>query len=409
VPVHDLAVKEGDLVAATHGRSFWILDDVSPLRQMTPQVASAPAHLFKPSDAYRVSWSAGFNSGDVTAHPQGKNPSSGALVYFALKQPAKEVTLEFLDAKGQLIRKFTSKLDSAGIADSLHADSLKRARTDSLKKAGVSPDTAAQQEAKGEESEEEEEGPRRPPRPPRVPNKAGLNVFAWDLRYPDAISFTNMILWAGGTKGPMALPGSYTVRMTADGVSQTQTFAIKKDPRIPASPQELAAQFALLMKIRDTVSAANNAVRTIRNVKYQIAQRKKNAPAPFAAEADRFTQRLSAIESEIYQVKNQSSQDPLNYPIKLNNQLSALAGVVASAGGRPTAQSYAVFDELSAKLDKHLAALKTEMTMGLPKLNAMLKEAGLAAIVPSTTELEPVKRAAGGAGDEREDEEGRER
>jgi hypothetical protein len=389
---------------ATHGRSFWILDDVSPLRQMTPQVASAPAHLFKPSAAYRVSWSAGFDGGDVTAHPQGKNPPNGALVYYTLKQRAKEVTLEFLDAKGQLIRKLTSKLDSAGIADSLHADSLKRARADSLKKAGVSPDTAAEEEAKGEESPEEEEGPRRPPRPPRVPNKAGLNTFVWDLRYPEASSFTNMILWAGGTKGPVALPGTYTVRMTADRSAQTQTFEVKQDPRSTASPQDLAAQFALLMKIRDRVSAANDAVKTIRNVKYQIAEREKSAPDSFAKEGERFARRLSAIEAEIYQVKNQSSQDPLNYPIKLNNKLSALAGVVASAGGRPTAQSYAVFNELSRQLDQQLAALKAEMGTGLPKLNAMLKEAGLAGIVPSTRELEPVKRVASGPDDEQEAE-----
>jgi hypothetical protein len=122
-------------------------------------------------------------------------------------------------------------------------------------------------------------------------------------------------------------------------------------------------------------------VKSIRAVKQQIAERKAKAPRAFATEADRLVARLSAIEGEIYQVKNQSGQDPLNYPIKLNNKIAALSGVVASADARPTKQSYEVFDMLSAQLDTQLAALKRELDTGLPKLNAMLKGVGEKEIV----------------------------
>ncbi|MGH7625388.1 MAG: WD40/YVTN/BNR-like repeat-containing protein, partial [Gemmatimonadaceae bacterium] len=250
VPVHDLEITQGDLVAATHGRSFWILDDVSALRQLSSSVAAAPAHLFAPRDAYRVEWGGGFGGA-----AEGQNPPAGAMVYYTLAQPGRTVTLEFLDSKGAVIRKFSSLLDSAGRADSLRADSVKRARTDSLTRAGLSRDsirTLEAAEARGAG------GPRRGRAGPmRVPDKVGLNRFAWDLRYPDAVGFRNLIMWAGGTRGPLATPGKYSVRLTVDGQSQTQPFVLRKDPRIPATQQDLDAQLALLIKIRDTLSAAN--------------------------------------------------------------------------------------------------------------------------------------------------------
>ena len=415
VPVHDLAVKDGDLVAATHGRSFWILDDVSALRQLTPAIVAKNVHLFQPRDAWRVSWG-GARGGGNAAKPVGQNPASGAVVSYWLKSPNQEVTLAFLDASGKVIRSFTSKQDSAVAADSVKKVQTRR---DSLTKAGVSADSIRKLEAKsegpGETSggggAEEEEGPRRAPPPPRVPNKAGLNSFVWNMRYPDASTFANLIMWAGGTQGPVAPPGTYTVRLTTGGVTESRTFALKKDPRSPATNADLAAQFALLMKIRDRVSAANDAVKTIRNVRAQIADREKQLGTKGGAELERFrtvssqlASRLGAVEQEVYQVKNQSSQDPLNYPIKLNNRISALAGVVGGTDARPTDQSYAVFTLLSAELDKQLAAMKGTMTELLPQANAVLKTAGLAAIVPSTAEIAPTPAtiAASSGGEEEE-------
>ena len=144
------------------------------------------------------------------------------------------------------------------------------------------------------------------------------------------------------------------------------------------------------MRIRDKTSEANDAVKTIRNVKAQLADRSKRMTGPktasFAELAANLTARLSSVESEIYQVKNQSSQDPLNYPIKLNNKIAALAGVVGGVDAKPTSQSYTVFNDLSAQLDRQLQAMRGPLMVTLPLLNATLKQAGLPPIVPSATE-----------------------
>ena len=402
VPVHDLAIAEGDLIAATHGRSFWVLDDLSPLRQLTPAVVAMPAHLFAPRAAYRVSWGGGRAP---AATPVGKNPPSGATVSYWLARANQDVTLDFLDAQGRVIRSFTSRQDSATAADSVSKAAKAQARRDSLTKAGVSADSLKKLEAKsegpgegsGSGGDDEEEGPRRAPRPPRVANKAGLNSFTWDLRYPDASSFDDMILWAGGTRGPVAPPGTYAVRLTANGVTETQSLVLRKDPRSEATEGDLREQFAFLIKIRDKVSEANDAVKTIRNVRAQLADRASSLEgrgsagvAPLARLKLLSTvldERLSKVEGEIYQVKNQSSQDPLNYPIKLNNRISALAGVVAGTEARPTDQSYSVFNTLAMKLDVQTIAMQSTLKELLPQVNSVLSRAGLPVIVPSTAEI----------------------
>jgi hypothetical protein len=393
VPVHDLMVKDGDLIAATHGRSFWIIDDLSPLRQLTPQVASAGAHLYKPRETYRVNWGGGFGGGDRGAHPSGANPPNGAIVYYKLSRPNQDVTLDFLDAKGALIKSFTSKLDSAGIADSVRADSTRRARADSVRRAGgVAATPNPEGPTEGGQQVDFEELQRRGPRAPRVPNKVGLNQFAWDLRYPDAVRFENLIMWAGNTTGPIVPPGTYQVRMTVAGSpAQTQTFVVKADPRSKATPADYAAQTALALKIRDKLSEANNAVRLARNVKAQLADRAEKVPVAardrFASLSRELATPLSGEEGEIYQVQNQSSQDPLNYPIKLNNRIAALMGVVSAADGRPTRQSYVVLDTLTRLLDVQLKAMKGTIDTKLPPVNAELQRLGLPVIVPGTAEI----------------------
>jgi hypothetical protein len=248
-------------------------------------------------------------------------------------------------------------------------------------------------EARSEENPGDDRPQRRPP-PARVPNKAGLNQFSWNLRHPDAVSFENMIFWAGGVTGPAAVPGAYSVRMTVNGQTFTQPLTLLKDPRVSATQADLQEQFNFLIRIRDRTSDANNAVRTIRNVKAQLADRAKAMPADRAAAfrtaADALASRLSAIEAEIYQVKNQSGQDPLNYPIRLNNKIAALAGVVGGTDAKPTAQSYAVFAQLSSQLDTQLAAMHAALG-DLSSVNTMLTAAGLKPVVPSTAEV-PVRR-----------------
>ena len=403
VPIHDLAIKEGDLIAATHGRSFWILDDLSALHQLSPTIVSGQVHLFKPRNVYRAGFNGGGGTGAAGSHPSGQNPPSGAVVYYWLKSPRQVVTMDFLDSKGAVIRSFTSNQDPTVAADSVRSDSLRRARTDSLQRAGIKEDTTQRSEARGEETPPSDDTPRRTPPPPRVPNKAGLNSFSWNLRYPDAVTFQNLIMWAAGTQGPVAPPGTYSVRMTVAGQpAQTQRFTVVKDPRSTATQAALDEQFAFLIAVRDKTSEANNAVRKIRNVKSQMNDRVSKMPAAqkaaFKTKADAFASQLSAVESEIYQVKNQSGQDPLNYPIKLNNKIAALSGVAASADARPTDQTREVFKILSAQLDAQLARLNTAM-QGLSSINSDLKSAGLPEIVPSTDEPKSGAPASARGGD----------
>jgi len=399
VPVHDLAIKEGDLVAATHGRGFWILDDLSTVRQYAAGLTGQEFHLFKPRDTYRTAFGGFFASGGGGTGPTAGGPApltgwDGAVINYWLKQPGQKVTVEFLDAKGQLIRRFSSEQDSTARADSLRQagerasrDSLNRRMIDSLAALGVlpgaiRPDTLINRTPPS--------GWRYAP-PPRVPARAGMNRFTWNLRAEDAQGFSGMIFWAAGTAGPVIPPGRYSVRVTAGDKSLTQPFEVLKDPRGKASQADFEAQYAFAIQVRDKTTEANNAVRTIRNLKAQLADRRTRAGTRGSALdklAAALEGQLSAVEAEIYQVKNRSGQDPLNYPIRLNNQLAALAGVAASAEARPTAQSYEVFKLLSAQLDLQLKRLSELLVGGLAGVNAELTRLGLERITPSTAELQ---------------------
>jgi hypothetical protein len=227
--------------------------------------------------------------------------------------------------------------------------------------------------------------------PPRAGNRAGMNRFTWNLRSEDAVGFTGMIMWAAGTAGPVIPPGTYTVRLTVgDQPPQTQTFQVRADPRAGASQADLDEQYAFLLRIRDKSNEANNAVRTIRNAKAQLAARRAtagNRSAAFDRLARALEGELSSVEEEIYQVRNRSGQDPLNYPIKLNNQIAALSGVVASAEAKPTKQSYEVFELLSAQLKVQTDRLRPLLGPRLDAVNAELRRLSLEPVVPSTVEL----------------------
>jgi hypothetical protein len=317
----------------------------------------------------------------------------GAVINYWLKQAGQKVTIEFLDARGQLLRRFSSEQDSVARADSLRQvadrasrDAANKRKADSLAALGVltaayRPDTTDTRPQMG--------GWRYQP-PPRVPNKAGMNRFSWYLRGEDAQGFTGMIFWAAGTTGPTIPPGTYSVRITAGDKTESQTFQVLRDPRTNATQGDLDAQYAFLVQVRDRTTEANNAVRTIRNVKAQLEDRRAKAGSKGAALdklASALSAKLSSVEEEIYQVKNRSGQDPLNYPIRLNNQLAALAGVAGSTEARPTAQSYEVFKLLSAQLDEQLKRLTDALGSDLSAVNAELGRLGLDKITPSTAEL----------------------
>ena len=391
VPVHDLVVKDADLVIATHGRSFWIMDDVSAMRQATPETV-AKTHLYRPRDAYRTNWGGGGFGGRG-----GAQAPSGVSVYYNLARANQTVRMEFLDAAGKVIQTFTSAQDSAAAADSLRGEQRRTQRVDSLVAAGVARDSAVRLAQRNEGG-----GPaagidfealaRTGPRPPRVPNRQGLNQFSWNLRYPDAVRFDNLIMWAASTTGPIAPPGTYAVRMTVEGEAPvTERFAVRKDPRSEATLADLQEQFRFLTQIRDRVSDANNAVRTVRSVRGQVDDRTrqiagKAQEAEFKQAAATLVTELTAPEEAIYQVRNQSSQDPLNYPIKLNNKIAALTGIVASTEAKPTKQSYTVFNTLSGALETELQKVRRSLNSSLPKVNEILRAAGLPIIVPNTAE-----------------------
>ena len=313
-PVHGMVSTETDLVIGTHGRSFYVLDNAAILRQFTPELASASVHLFTPQAAAR-------------------SISRGVPVDYLLKSAADSVTIEILDAQGRVVNSYR----------------------------GV-----AEKDQPKAEAQASEEGAR--PQAPSVAVKAGMNRFVWDMRYAGAKDFPGMILWAGSTRGPVAPPGTYEVRVTAGPETRTASFVIRRNPNLPAvSDADLQEQFALAFRIRDKVSLANETVVRIRDLKKQLAERvaplrekeKGKKPSTVVLAADDLTGKLTAVEGEIYQYRNQSSQDPLNYPIKLNNKLAALQGVVEGGDGRPTEQAYEVFKELSARLDEQLGTLES--------------------------------------------------
>ena len=321
-------------------------------------------------------------------------------MFYWLKRPNRTVTLEFLDANGALIRSFSSRQDSVTAADSVTRFRRQRTTIDSLRGTGIAPDSAERMvtrsaeatRAEGQGGDDDEDGPRRTPPPPRAPNKAGINRFAWNMRYPDASSFDGMIMWSGGTQGPVAPPGTYRVRLLVDGVAvSTEQFALKKDPRSTATPADLAAQFAFLQRIRERTSQANDAVKTIRYVRSELADREKklngSTLTQFQSLATPLRSELAVVEDSIYQTKNRSGQDPLNYPIRLNNKIAALAGVAGSAEARPTDQTTAVFDALATQLDGELAKMKRALEGSLPKINNILKGAGQPEIVARAIDI----------------------
>ncbi len=362
-PITDLAIhkREQELVAATQGRSFWIFDELPLLHQAMDAGGLRivnDSHLFKPKDAYRMPGGGGFQLPPTATI--GQNPANGVVVYYSLKsKPTTDVVIEFLDSSGKSIRKFTGRLPRTG--------------TGGAGPAGPAPAAAGDDEGFF--------GARA-----RVTTDAGLNRFVWDLRYADAVRFPGMILWAGETRGPRVVPGNYQVKLTVDGTTMTETFEVKPDPRLTTTAAEYAKQLDLALKIRDKLSETHNAIIQIRDVKKQIDDLAKRVAAQpnaktIADAGAALNRKLTEIEEALYQTKNQSSQDPLNFPIRLNNKLAALGGVVSRSETPPNEQSYAVFDELVAQINAQLQKLGQTMKTDVPAFNQLVREQNIPAIV----------------------------
>ena len=322
IPIADVMVERNSIAIATHGRSFYVLDNIEALTQYTPAIASASEpYLFAPAPAIR--------SGTTVA------------IRYWLKQPPKTLTLDILDAGGKVVRTY---------------------------KGGPPPDTSK----KADDDDDDRE-------PPPAPMLAGLNTQTWDLRYAPATRFPKMILWGATTNGPVALPGTYQVRLTVDGRTFTRPVIVRKNPLITdVTLAELKEQFDLAVRIRDKLSEANQAVINIRDLKKQAADRltKSQDPALKTA-ADAFSKHVSDVEEAIYQVRNQSGQDPLNFPIKINNRLGTLLQTVSTGDGKPIGAALPIFNDLSGELKVETDRLAKVLADDLTKLNAELKRLGL--------------------------------
>jgi photosystem II stability/assembly factor-like uncharacterized protein len=337
-PVHDIKVEARDLVIATHGRGFYVMDDISPLRQWGVQTSEL--QLFKPHDALR-----------------GLDHTLG--ISYTLKQPAAKVTLEILDGQGKAIRTFTGTT----------ADFAKPPEPPSIADFFN-------------------------PKDPKPPVAAGLQRLNWDLRYDRATDFTGLVMWDATTQGPVAPPGNYQVRVTADGQSATQPFAVRREPHLLAdvTDADLQREFQLAMQIRDKSSQANEAVLLVRGIRPQLQDRAGKLDSKTGATAkaiEALEKTLTTVERNVYQVKNQSMEDPLNFPVMLNNKIATLQGIVESADAQPTDQSYDMFKMLSDRLDEQMRTLDTAVQKELPQVNELLKRQKLAPIKAEPQKAKP--------------------
>ncbi len=342
-PIDDLVVHDDDLVVATHGRAFWILDDITPLRQLEGTTQNEDVKLFTPRTAYRTR----IFSFPMRGMSAGANPPSGALLDYWLKEaPKDEIKLEILDGKGNVIRKFTSK--------------------------------------KSKEAGEPEEGFRRRGSEP-LPVEKGLNRFVWDLRYEPATKVPGLVVWGGSGEGPVAVPGKYEARLIVAGKDYTAPFEVKEDPRVPVTQADLEKQLELGLKIRDRLSEAHKAVNEMKEVQADIAGLKKRVAddakgKPVLSAADELNKKIESIEAGLVQLKSKSGEDSLNFPIMPADQLQALLSTVDSADDAPTTQSYTVYDRLNGEITPPLDEWKETESKDVPALNKAIAKAGVSMI-----------------------------
>ena len=372
VSVQDLSVRDNELVAASQGRSFWILDDLSLLRQLDDSVVDSATHVFQPAAAQRAAPAMDFGrptegkvygqsvgapaiynykvepSGESTRTMlnAGTNPPQGVLVSYHLdRQPEEEVTLAFLDSSGTVIKQFSSQ-------------------------------------------PQDKKCPEDWPDEPVVPKQAGMNRFLWNMRYPDATLVKDGYT-PRSAAGPLAPVGRYQVRLTVADNSQTQPFELVKDPKVSATQQDLDEQFALLITIRDKVSYTHRGIARLRSVRRQADEWVARAASVGKEQmlldrAEQLKGRLSEIEVELIDAKS-TDYDRIGLPQRLNAKMAELTSVVSSADSAPTRQSYDVFEELSARIDVQLDKLQDVIDSDLAEFVNVVHELEVPAISPESS------------------------
>jgi photosystem II stability/assembly factor-like uncharacterized protein len=356
VPITDMVVKHEDLVVATQGRAFWILDDLTPLRQWKPDIAKADVHLFTPRPAIR------FENGESSQPGLGKNRPNGVVVNLWLKDKPKKdetITVAFLDG-ARVLRSFTTKLPEKD------------------------PDEAF---------EPGDEGPGNTEK--AIELKAGVNRLMWDMRddVPSLIQ-PNYVFGDYPPQGVRVTPGHYAVRVTAMGKTLDAPIEIVPNPAGTASGEDLTAQYTFLTTVRRDVETIHDTLRQIKDVKDQVTRYAKRAAAAgkgdaLKAQADAIVKAFAPIEAELYNPKLQTSQDSLNYLPKLDFQFTALAGMADTSDVRPTAASHARYKELRAQLDAILVRVKAAMDTHVDAFNKAVKDLAMPAVIVGPGRRQP--------------------
>ena len=330
--IRDLHVRDNDLIAATHGRSFWMIDDLTPLHQLSKEVAGADFHLYQPDKAYRIQQSGGWRQPNTKL--VGENHPNGAIINYYIKdyKSTDTVTVAILEMDGSLIQRFSSKVKKA---DKLDPSADKPLKVGS-----------------------------------------GGNRLIWNMRYPGFQAFKGMVFYSSPNNGPKAVPGNYKVQLKYNGKTSEQVLTLVKDPRLPNTQKDYQEQFDFLIAVRDQVSKANKAIISIRNVEKDLAYLKgktgvKKALKEMIAE---FEKKLEVLENNIHMTKNQSFQDPLNYGIRINNRLAFLMADSQRGDYPPTDQAKEFFTEVTKELNVELSALDALMEDYVPKINGHMSD-----------------------------------
>jgi photosystem II stability/assembly factor-like uncharacterized protein len=346
-PIHDIQIqkRDHDLVIATHGRGFWILDDLTPFYDAQFALTKTATYLFKPDDAMRTNGGSYFYEG----MQEGQNKPNGVTVDYWLKnKPKKELKLIFLNDKGDTVRTLSSTKKENGEPIKISKDFYE---DKTIPRGGV------------------------------LPADSGMNRIHWDMRYPDATKLEKPSpMWSGSGVGPRAVPGNYVVKLfIGDSLISQQNFVIKEDPRYSGSQKDLDEQLALSLKINKKLSETHKAINDLRSLRNQINTYIGSVEdTAFASQLKKLSKpildSLQTIEDALVQSKAVAGQDLLNYPIRLNDKLAGIGGAVASAETAPTKQSYVAFDEISALIDVQLVKLKKIKEEKIPAFNAVAKQ-----------------------------------
>lgn len=327
VPITDLAIKDDNLIAATQGRSFWMIDDLTPIHQLTINTRKEDVTLFSPKTSYQLSGGRG-----RTSKTQGTNHPGGVAVYYNINKIVKKdtVTLSFYNANKKLIQKFSNH-------------------------------------------------PNKKEKEKKLTTKKGSNVFYWDMMYPAATKVKGMILWWASLNGPMALPGNYTVSLSTNKITIEKPFTILKNPVSETSLEDMKLQFNFINDLNTKVSEIHKALINVKKIKTQIKALKssikdKQKHKELIAFSNDLTKKITKIETTLYQTKSKSGQDPLNFPIRLNNKLAHLNSLTRMGSYKPTDQAIAFKNEITKEIDKELSKLYLLFNNDVKQLNQKVKD-----------------------------------